>query len=121
MSALLNSRRRLLCNLLPAHPKLQRWMSVRPPSRDLATPLTPPRKKVTLQTLQALRESKTPITMLTAYDYPTAQACSSSSLTDITLVGDSLAQVCLGYTSTAQLTLADDDLVSPLQSKRLNR
>ena len=45
--------------------------------------------------------------MLTAYDYPSALACSSSHLTDITLVGDSLAQVCLGYTSTTQLTVGE--------------
>lgn len=62
---------------------------------------------MTIQELQRLKESKTPITMITAYDYPTAQAGSSSSLTDITLVGDSLAQVCLGYDSTTQLTLCD--------------
>jgi len=45
--------------------------------------------------------------MITAYDYPSALACSSSLLTDITLVGDSLAQVCLGYSSTTQLTLPE--------------
>ncbi|KAH9485735.1 3-methyl-2-oxobutanoate hydroxymethyltransferase [Psilocybe cubensis] len=89
-----------------ASPQLRRWMSVRPPSQDPATPPIP-RKKVTIQTLQALRQSKTPISMLTAYDYPSALACSSSLLTDITLVGDSLAQVCLGYASTTQLTLSE--------------
>lgn len=83
-------------------------MSVRPPIKDPTTPPIP-RKKVTIQALHALRQSKTPIAMLTAYDYPSALACSSSTLTDITLVGDSLAQVCLGYASTTQLTL--DEMV----------
>ena len=85
-----------------------RWMSVRPPSKTTSstTALTP-RKKVTIETLHELRRTKTPITVLTAYDYPSALACSSSPLTDITLVGDSLAQVCLGYASTTQLTLGE--------------
>jgi 3-methyl-2-oxobutanoate hydroxymethyltransferase len=52
-----------------------------------------------------MRESKVPISMLTAYDYPTALSCSSNPSIDITLVGDSLAQVCLGYKSTTQLTM----------------
>lgn len=88
------------------HPITQfcRWMSVRPPTKTLPSALNS-RKKVTIETLHELRRSKTPITMITAYDYPSASACSSSHLTDITLVGDSLAQVCLGYESTTQLTL----------------
>ncbi|CAA7262141.1 unnamed protein product [Cyclocybe aegerita] len=106
MPMLIGSRR-FLYHLLPTNLQCQRWMSVWPPSKDLATPHTSQRKKVTIQTLNALRESKTPITMLTAYDYPSALACSSSPLIDITLVGDSLAQVCLGYTSTTQLTLEE--------------
>ncbi|KAJ7655680.1 ketopantoate hydroxymethyltransferase [Mycena polygramma] len=80
----------------------RRWMSVRPKEGDGGVQK---REKVTIQTLQTLRESKVPITMLTAYDYPTAVSCSSNPDIDITLVGDSLAQVCLGYKSTTQLTL----------------
>lgn len=100
------AHRRLSHDLLHGTLQIRRWMSVRPPSKDPTTPPIP-RKKVTIQALHALRQSKTPISMLTAYDYPSALACSSSTLTDITLVGDSLAQVCLGYASTTQLTLSE--------------
>ncbi|KAF7776784.1 hypothetical protein Agabi119p4_5177 [Agaricus bisporus var. burnettii] len=92
----------------------RRWMSVRPSASGSLDSTAPPRKKVTIQGLRALRSSKTPISMITAYDYPTALACSSSSLTDITLVGDSLAQVALGYTSTTQLTL--DEMIHHIKA-----
>lgn len=62
---------------------------------------------MTIQSLQSQREAKKPITMMTAYDYPTGLACSSNPDIDITLVGDSLAQVCLGHSSTTQLTLTE--------------
>ena len=53
-----------------------------------------------------MREAGIPIAMLTAYDFSTARACESYGV-DITLVGDSLAQVCLGYDSTTRLTLEE--------------
>jgi 3-methyl-2-oxobutanoate hydroxymethyltransferase len=64
------------------------------------------RTKITIQSLKERRVSGIPITMLTAYDYAGALACSAHDI-DITLVGDSLAQVCLGYSSTTQLTLQE--------------
>ncbi|KAI0333266.1 ketopantoate hydroxymethyltransferase [Cubamyces sp. BRFM 1775] len=82
----------------------RRWMSVRPEERQAASGSAPARKKVTIQQLHAMRDAGKPIAMLTAYDYPTARACEAHGV-DITLVGDSLAQVCLGYDDTTRLTL----------------
>ncbi|TFK49696.1 hypothetical protein OE88DRAFT_1632586 [Heliocybe sulcata] len=95
----------------PSISAARRWMSVRPPdaSDNNEVGATPSlafvgRKKVTIQHLRQMKQSETPIAMVTAYDFPTGRACEASGV-DITFVGDSLAQVCLGYDSTTKLSL----------------
>jgi 3-methyl-2-oxobutanoate hydroxymethyltransferase len=59
---------------------------------------------MTIQHLYQMRRTGTPITMLTAYDFPTARALDTHGV-DVALIGDSLAQVCLGLPTTTRLTL----------------
>jgi 3-methyl-2-oxobutanoate hydroxymethyltransferase len=64
------------------------------------------RKKVTTLALRQKKERGEPITMLTAYDYPTALAMDRAGLDSI-LVGDSLGMVVLGYENTLPVTMED--------------
>lgn len=62
------------------------------------------RKKVTTLTFRQKKERGEVITMLTAYDYPTAMAMDKAGV-DAILVGDSLAMVVLGYENTLPVTM----------------
>jgi 3-methyl-2-oxobutanoate hydroxymethyltransferase len=66
----------------------------------------PKRKKTTVQTLRGKKLSGEPISMLTAYDYPTALAIDRAGI-DAILVGDSLGMVVLGYPNTLPVTMED--------------
>jgi 3-methyl-2-oxobutanoate hydroxymethyltransferase len=74
---------------------------------DIQTPTPKPseeRKKVTIRLIQAMKTRHEPISMLTAYDYPTALVMDQAGM-DIILVGDSLGMVVLGYESTLPVTM----------------
>lgn len=64
------------------------------------------RQKVTLATLRKLYKRREPITVMTAHDFPTGTLVDKAGI-DMTLVGDSLAMVALGYTSTSEVTLEE--------------
>ncbi|AJS58071.1 3-methyl-2-oxobutanoate hydroxymethyltransferase [Paenibacillus sp. IHBB 10380] len=58
--------------------------------------------------MKKMKEEAVPLTMITAYDYPTAMLADEAGV-DMILVGDSLGNVVLGYNSTIPVTI--DDMV----------
>lgn len=65
-----------------------------------------PNNKFTVATFKERKESHTPVTMLTAYDYSMAQLIEEAGI-DTILVGDSLGNVILGYGTTLPVTVED--------------
>jgi 3-methyl-2-oxobutanoate hydroxymethyltransferase len=64
------------------------------------------RPKVTTQTIHDKKQRREPITCLTAYDYATSRLVDEAGI-DMILVGDSLAQVVLGYDNTLPVTMEE--------------
>jgi 3-methyl-2-oxobutanoate hydroxymethyltransferase len=66
----------------------------------------PDARQISVVDLQRMREQGRPITMATAYDYPTAKLADEAGIPAL-LVGDSLGMVVLGYDSTVPVTIED--------------
>src|SRR5512137_2032840 len=62
--------------------------------------------RVTTATVRDMKKKGEKLSMLTAYDYPTALIVYESNV-DIILVGDSLGMVVLGYDSTLPVTMEE--------------
>ncbi|MEI6289231.1 MAG: 3-methyl-2-oxobutanoate hydroxymethyltransferase [Chloroflexota bacterium] len=69
-------------------------------------PVTSSRKKITISSLQQKKDRREPISILTAYDYPSALIMDEAGI-DAILVGDSLGMVVLGYENTLSVTMED--------------
>ena len=78
-------------------------MSATPVSTSASTST---RKKVTTLTYRQKKERGEIISILTAYDYPTALAMDKAGVDSI-LVGDSLGMVVLGYENTLPVTMEE--------------
>ncbi|MBW2708220.1 MAG: 3-methyl-2-oxobutanoate hydroxymethyltransferase [Deltaproteobacteria bacterium] len=71
--------------------------------------------KVTIGDLQKKMEAGQKISMMTAYDYPTASLVDQAGI-DTILVGDSLGMVVLGYDSTVPVTM--DEMIHHCKAVR---
>jgi 3-methyl-2-oxobutanoate hydroxymethyltransferase len=73
---------------------------------SVATDQAAARKPLTLATIAAKYGRQEPLVMVTAYDYPGARVCELAGV-DLVLVGDSGAQMELGYPSTTVVPLQE--------------
>lgn len=75
------------------------------PSEPASDATASARVQVTLPQLQRWKDEGRLISMLTAYDAPTALVADAAGV-DILLVGDSVGNVCLGFETTLPVTMA---------------
>ena len=71
--------------------------------------------KKTIQDFEKMKRNREKISMVTAYDYPTAKLLEKAGV-DMLLVGDSLGMVVLGYENTVAVTV--DEVLHHLKAAR---
>lgn len=77
-------------------------------------------KKTTIKTIKNMKENGEKIAVLTAYDYSTAKYLDEAGI-DIVLVGDSLANVALGYNSTQSVGMTEMLIFTGAVARGVNR
>ena len=77
-------------------------------------------KKVSVNTIQKIKDNGEKFSVLTAYDYSTAKYFDEAGI-DIILIGDSLAMVALGYDTTHQIGVEEMSIFTKAVARGVNR
>lgn len=77
-------------------------------------------KKVTVKTIQKIKEAGEKFSVLTAYDYSTAKYIDEAGI-DIVLIGDSLAMVALGYDTTLSVGVDEMSIFTAAVARGVKR
>ena len=77
-------------------------------------------KKVSINTIQKIKDGGEKFSVLTAYDYSTAKYFDEAGI-DIILIGDSLAMVALGYETTHQIGIEEMSIFTKAVAKGVER
>ncbi|MGN0031918.1 MAG: 3-methyl-2-oxobutanoate hydroxymethyltransferase [Candidatus Gastranaerophilaceae bacterium] len=77
-------------------------------------------KKVTVRTLQKIKDTGEKFSALTAYDYSTAKYIDEAGI-DLILIGDSLAMVALGYEDTTAIGVEEMKIFTKAVAKGVER
>ena len=77
-------------------------------------------KKVTVNTIQKVKDNGEKFSVLTAYDFSTAKYLDEAGI-DIILIGDSLAMVALGYDSTHKIGVEEMSIFTKAVARGVSR
>lgn len=77
-------------------------------------------KKVTVKTIQKIKEAGEKFSVLTAYDYSTSKYIDEAGI-DIVLIGDSLAMVALGYDTTLSVGVDEMSIFTAAVARGVKR